>query len=1095
MWIVRLALRRPLSVAVMALLMLVLGVLSFGLMNVDIFPSIDLPVVLVVWNYPGLSAFDVERRMVFISERAYSTTVNGIEHIESESINGIGMLKVYFYPGTDIGGSIAQINAVSETILSNLPRGIQPPQIISYNASNVPVAQLNVYSDVLSTNKLFDYGLNFIRIQLFTIPGFSSPAPLGGVSRAVMANLDPNALYANGLSAFDVGNALATTNVVIPSGTAKMGNYEYNVDLNMSVPTVPDFNRLPIKYLNGAPVFLGDVAHVTDSHQPETNVVRFNGQQATYLLVVKHADASTLTVVDAVKKKLPEIRATAPKGLNVMLTFDQSQFVRAALRDVVQEAVTAAILVAIMVLLFLGSPRSMIIVITSIPLSILTAIIGLKLTGQTINTMTLGGIALAVGMLVDDATVEVENIHRNHAMHKPLLVAILDGASQIATPTFVGTLAICIVFFPVVLLTGVARFLFTPLALAVVFSMLTSYLLSRTLVPTMARYLLPDTHEEHLGTGLWARIVTAFDARFERVKEAYRFGLARFIARRTFSLVCVAVLILSSLAMLLVVGEDFFPRVDAGMMSLHVRMPTGTRVEHTEYIVDNIERAIRTVVPADEMQGISDNIGLPLSYDLAFYHTDSIGPQDADLLIQLKPEHQPTAIYQNKIRRMLASRFPNVTAYFQAADIVSQVLNFGLPAAIDAQINGNNLEADYDIALRLQDRMRRIPGVSDLRIAEPQDYPTFGVNVDRDKALQLGITQQQVASSMLSTLSGASLLQPNFWLDPKSGVNYNVVAQAPQHLIDSVATLSNIPLSTPNTRGRHAEPGAVAWQPRDRHSPLGSRRRRALHRAARHRRGRRRRGPRPRQRHQRGAARNQQPRPAARRHPRRDPRAEPGDARLVHHARRRPGARDHPRVPADGRELSVVARAFHHHDGGAGRAGGRAVDARGHGHHHQRRIADGRDHGGRRRRRQRQPVDHLRQRIARGRLQPARGGDRSGPHPLPPDHHDRARDDSGDAADGAVAGIGIGAERAARPRRYRRAAGCYDDDAVRGAGRIFDFQPQPYRQTSARPRDRGNHAAWRVEYFSRWKTTRKISACRHPADFFLPDGSSPSSSS
>ncbi len=501
MWIVRLALRRPLSVAVMALLMLVLGVLSFGLMNVDIFPSIDLPVVMVVWSYPGLSAFDVERRMVLISERAYSTTVNGIEHIESESINGIGMLKVYFYPGSDIGGAIAQINAVSETILSAMPRGIQPPNIISYNASNVPVAQLNIYSDVLSTTKLFDYGLNFIRIQLFTIPGFSSPAPLGGVSRAVMVNLDPNALYANGLSAYDVGNALASTNVVIPSGTAKMGNYEYNVDLNMSVPKVSDFDKLPIKYRNGAPVFLGDVAPVTDSHPPETNVVRFNGQPATYLLVVKHADASTLTVVDAVKAKLPDIRATAPKGLNVMLTFDQSQFVRAALRDVVQEAVTAALLVAIMVLLFLGSPRSMIIVITSIPLSILTAIIGLKLTGQTINTMTLGGIALAVGMLVDDATVEVENIHRNHAMHKPLLVAILDGASQIAGPTFVGTLAICIVFFPVVLLTGVAKFLFTPLALAVVFAMLTSYLLSRTLVPTMARLLLPEEHEDNLGDG------------------------------------------------------------------------------------------------------------------------------------------------------------------------------------------------------------------------------------------------------------------------------------------------------------------------------------------------------------------------------------------------------------------------------------------------------------------------------------------------------------------------------------------------------------------------------------------------------------------
>ena len=807
MWIVRLALRRPLSVAVMALLMLVLGVLSFGLMNVDIFPSIDLPVVMVVWNYPGLSAFDVERRMVFISERAYSTTVNGIEHIESESINGIGLLKVYFQPGSDIGGAIAQINAVSETILSNLPRGIQPPQIISYNASNVPVAQLNVYSDVLSTNKLFDYGLNFIRIQLFTIPGFSSPAPLGGVSRSVMVNLDPSALYANGLSAFDVGNALAATNVVIPSGTAKMGNYEYNIDLNMSVPKVSDFNKLPIKYLNGAPVFLGDVAPVTDSHQPETNVVRFNGQQATYLLVVKHADASTLTVVDAVKAKLPDIRATAPKGLNVMLTFDQSQFVRAALRDVVQEAVTAALLVAIMVLLFLGSPRSMIIVITSIPLSILTAIIGLKLTGQTINTMTLGGIALAVGMLVDDATVEVENIHRNQALHKPLLVAILDGASQIAGPTFVGTLAICIVFFPVVLLTGVAKFLFTPLALAVVFAMLTSYLLSRTLVPTMARLLLPEDHEENLGTGRWGRIVRAFDARFERVKESYRFALAKFIARRNFSLACVAILILSSLAMLLVVGEDFFPSIDAGMMSLHVRMPTGTRVEHTELMVDNIERTIRTVVPADELQGISDNIGLPISYDLAFYQTDSIGPQDADLLIQLKPDHRPTALYQQKIRKLLARQYPNVTAYFQAADIVSQVLNFGLPAAIDAQINGNNLQSDYDIALRLKDKMSLIPGISDLRIAEPQDYPTFGVNVDRDKALQLGITQQQVASSMLSTLSGAMLLQPNFWLDPKSGVNYSVVSQAPQHLFDSVATLSNIPLSTPpSATGTQGQP-------------------------------------------------------------------------------------------------------------------------------------------------------------------------------------------------------------------------------------------------------------------------------------------------
>jgi multidrug efflux pump subunit AcrB len=804
MWIVRLALRRPLSVAVMALLMLVLGALSFELMNVDIFPAINLPVVLVVWNYPGLSAFDVERRMVFISERAYSTTVNGIEHIESESINGLGILKVYFQPGTDLGASIAQINAVSETILSILPRGVEPPQIISYNATNVPVAQLNVYSDTLSTSRLFDYGLNFIRIQLFTIPGFSSPAPLGGVSRNVMVNLDPTTLYANGMSAYDLGNALAATNVVIPSGTEKIGNYEYNVDLNMSVPTVKDFDRLPIKYVNGAPVFLGDIAPVTDTHQPPTNVVRVDGQQATYLMVIKHADASTLAVVDAVKAKIPLIRATAPKGLKVSLSFDQSQFVRAALWDVVQEAITAAALVALMVLLFLGSPRSMLIVITSIPLSILTSIVALKLCGQTINTMTLGGIALAVGMLVDDATVEIENIHRNQALDKPLLVAILDGASQIATPTFVGTLSICIVFFPVVLLSGVAKFLFTPLALAVVFAMLTSYLLSRTLVPSMARYLLPDNHEEHLGNGRWGRVVRAFDRSFERVKESYRVALATFIGRRGLSLVCVAILILLSLGLLPIVGEDFFPVVDAGMMRLHLRAPTGTRIEHTEYLIDQIDRTIRTLIPPAELESISDNIGLPISYDLAFYQTDSIGPQDADVLIQLKPTHRPTAMYEQRIRDTLASKYPGVTVYFQAADIVSQVLNFGLPAAIDAQINGNSLEADYDIALKLKHRMEKIPGIVDMRIAQPLDYPTLKLDVDRTKALQFGITQQAVAGSVLSSLSGAQLLQPNFWLDPITGVNYNVIAQAQQHLFDSVGALENIPLSTTATSSANA---------------------------------------------------------------------------------------------------------------------------------------------------------------------------------------------------------------------------------------------------------------------------------------------------
>src|SRR6202158_4596363 len=571
MWIVSLALRRPISVAVMALLMLVLGALSYSMMNVDIFPDINVPVVMVVWNYPGLAALDMERRVVIISERAYTTTVNGIEHIESESMLGIGMLKIYFQPGADIGSAIAQVNAVSEAILTNLPRGIEPPQIISYNAANVPVAQLNVSSETRPVQQLFDYAFNFLRLQLFTIPGFSSPAPLGGVQRAVMVNIDPTQLYANNISATDIGNSLATSNVIIPSGTARMGHFEYDVDLNMNPPAVKDFNRLPVKVVNGAPVFLGDVASVTDTHQPQSNVVRIDGKPATYLLVIKHAAASTLAVVDGVKARLAFIRATAPKGVKIELTFDQSTFVRAALVEVVREAVIAAILVAIMVLVFVGSARSMVIVITSIPLSILTSIICLNLVGQTINTMTLGGIARAVGRLVDDATVEVKNIHRTHAMHKPLLVAILDGAHQIATPTFIGTLAICIVFLPVVLLTGVARFLFTPLALAVVFAMLTSYLLSRTLVPTMASYLLPERHQEVHGTGLWSRFLQSFEAGFERLRRHYVSAVSTFIAHRGLSLTCAGLMILGTIPLLFVAGEDFFPTVDAGLMKFHVR--------------------------------------------------------------------------------------------------------------------------------------------------------------------------------------------------------------------------------------------------------------------------------------------------------------------------------------------------------------------------------------------------------------------------------------------------------------------------------------------------------------------------------------------
>lgn len=791
----------------MALLMLVLGVLSFARTNVDIFPAIDMPVVLVIWNYPGLSATDMERRVVLLSERTFSTTVNDIEHMESQTFAGIGMIKVYFHSGATTAEGIAQIIAVSNTVLRLMPPGIQAPTVIDFNAANVPVAQLDVESDALSEQAVYDYGFNFIRIKLFTIAGFSSPAPMGGVGRAVMVNLHPGNLYANGLSPQDISNALAASNVIIPTGTAKIGDREYSVQLNGSPLRVEDFNQVPLKVVDGTPVLLGSVAPVTDTHQVQTNIVRVNGKRATYLMIVKHAAASTLTVVDRVKAMIPEISAMAPKGLRVTLNFDQSQFVRAALGDVVQEAATAALLVGVMVLVFLGSGRSMLIVVISIPLSILTAIVALKLSHQTINTMTLGGLALAVGMLVDDATVEIENIHRNHAMHKPLLVAILDGASQIAMPTFVGTLAICIVFFPVVLLSGVAQFLFTPLALAVVYAMLTSYVLSRTLVPTMARHLLPTTHQEPDGNRPWGRFVQAFDARFERMRAFYRDALGAFIARRGFALACCGLGVAASSLLLLVVGQDFFPVVDAGMMKLHVRAPTGTRIEKTERIVDDIERSIRGLIPPEELAGISDNIGIPVFYSLAYYQTDSVGPHDADVLIQLRPEHRPTAIYQDMIRREVHRKFPDVTVYFQAADIISQVLNFGLPAAIDAQITGNDLHLDNEIATRLKAKMERIPGLTDVRIPQTLDYPTLKVDVDRAKALQMGISEAQIASSLLTSLSTSFLLQPNQWLDPKSAVNYSVLLQTPQHLVDSIQALSRTPLSgggTPQLLGNVA---------------------------------------------------------------------------------------------------------------------------------------------------------------------------------------------------------------------------------------------------------------------------------------------------
>lgn len=822
MWIVRLALRRPYTVAVMSLLILVLGLLSLSRMIVDIFPAIKIPVVIVVWNYPGLSPEDMERRVVIISERAYSTTVNGIERIESQSIPSVGIIKVYFQPGTDIGAAISQISSVSSTILRIAPPGIQPPSVIQFDASNVPVAQLTVSSETLPEQQLFDYGLNFIRVSLFTIPGLSTPAPFGGKNRQIMVDIDPDALTARGLSPGDVVTALQSSNVIIPAGTARIGSIDYNILLNSSPRLVDQFKEIPIKVVNNAPVYLGDVARVSDSFAVQNNIVRVNGKRATYLAILKHADASTLAVVEATKEQLPIIKETAPQGMELKIDFDQSVFVRAAIEAVVREAILASLLVSLMILIFLGSLRSMVIVVISIPLAIFTSIIGLNLAGHTINLMTLGGLALAVGMLVDDATVEVENIHRNRGMGKPLTVAILDGARQVAVPAIVATLSICVVFFPVVLLYGPARFLFTPLALAVVIAMLASYLLSRTLVPTIARMLMGgDHHDERAsvtisGTGQgrlsqWFQSMNRKrDAAFDRFRSSYARLLKTALDHYVFTLVAGGLVVMISMGLIFVVGMDFFPEVDAGLMKLHYRGPPGTRIEETEKMVAQVEDRIRELIPAEEIETINDMIGVPIFFNLAFVQTDNISGMDADILIALRPGHRPTAMYRQKLREALTRDFPGSSFYFQPADIVTRILNFGLISPIDVQIEYMDFERSYPFAIRMRDGMRQIPGLADVHINQVLDYPALQVDVDRARAAKLGMSQRDVANSVLISLSSSALVAPNFYLNPENNVNYTVAVQVPIQQVQSVESLQTIPLTPPSAASLLQSPGVPA---------------------------------------------------------------------------------------------------------------------------------------------------------------------------------------------------------------------------------------------------------------------------------------------
>ncbi len=813
MWIVRLALRRPYTFVVVSLLIFILGVSAIVTTPKDIFPNIDIPVISVIWSYIGLTPDDMEKRMVTITERAMTTTVNDIEHIESQSYNGVAIIKVYFQPNVKPEMALAQISAICQTLLKVLPPGTTPPLLIKYDASSVPILQLGLSGQGLSEQQLYDLGLNFIRTQLATVQGASIPLPFGGKQRQIMVDLDPNQLYAHHLSPQDISAALNQQNLTLPTGTAKIGNREYQVALNSSPTTVPAMNDLPIKAENGAVVTLKDVAQVRDGYVPQTNIVRNNGTRSAMLTVLKNGPASTLDIVAQIRAALPRVLAGLPPNLRVTPLFDQSFFVRASIYGVLREAVIAAVLTGLMILLFLGSWRSTLIVCTSIPLAILTSQIILTALGHSINVMTLGGMALAVGILVDDATVELENVHRNMGMKKPLTRAILDGASQIAVPTLVSTLSICIVFVPVVLLTGAARYLFVPLAMAVVFAMLASYFLSRTLVPTMVHYMLgPEVpiyaageggHAAHIEGLNWVwRVHFRFNHRFERFRERYKEVLEWSLHHRKYVMILFVLMVAGSGFLVFFIGEDFFPYVDSGQMRLHVRAPEGTRIEETEQLFAQVEDEIRRTLPPGEVDLILDNIGLPNSgISLAFSDASTIGPSDGDILIALKEGHGSTREYMRKLRAVLNAKFPQETFFFAAANMTNQILNFGLPAPIDVQVVGRDQVDNYKVTQKMLKRIQAIPGVVDARIHEEIAYPTLNVNVDRNKAQQFGLTQRDVASSMLISLSGSYQTAPNQWLNLQNGVNYSVTVQTPQYRIDSIDAMQRTPVTSADGNG------------------------------------------------------------------------------------------------------------------------------------------------------------------------------------------------------------------------------------------------------------------------------------------------------
>ncbi|WP_186237818.1 efflux RND transporter permease subunit [Burkholderia gladioli] len=820
MWIVRLALRRPHTFVVLALLIAIAGPLAILRTPTDIFPNIDIPVVSIVWQYNGFSAEDMAHRITSIYERALTTDVDDIEHIESQSLNGVSVIKVFFHPGADINRAIAQAVSNASSILRVMPPGTLPPNVITYSASTVPILQLGLSSRTLAEQQLYDLGNSFIRTQLATVQGAAVPLPFGGKVRSIVVDLDPRALQAKGLSPIDVVNAVNAQNLILPGGSAKIGAREYNVQMNGSTQTIAALNDLPVKTAGGGVIYLRDVAHVRDGYIPQTNIVRADGKRAALLTVEKTGSASTLSIIGEVKALLPQIAAGLPKALSITPLADQSVFVKSAIQGVAREALIAACLTALMILLFLGSWRATLIIAVSIPLAVLSSLLALSALGQTINIMTLGGLALAVGILVDDATVAIENITHHLERGAPLEDAILTGAGEIAVPTLVSTLSICIVFAPMFLLTGVARYLFVPMAEAVIFAMVASYLLSRTLVPTLAMWLLRAP--SGTARGSFARFQRGFEHRFDMVRARYRGLLDGAIRHRRAVIAGFVLACLASSSLFAFAGRDFFPAVDTGEIRLHLRAPTGTRIEQTARLADEVEAKIRSVIPPAQIASVLDDIGVPVSgINLSYDSSGAIGTQDATVLITLKAGHAPTAGYVARLRNTLATAFPGVGFAFLPADIVSQILNFGLPSPIDIQIVGNRLDANRRVANQLLAQLRGVPGLVDARIQQPGDEPAIDVEVDRTRAILAGLQQRDVSQNLLIALSGSSQTSPNFWLDPTNGVSYPITIEAPQYEIDSLQALANLPMPSPRSAEGSASSAAGAT-PRNLLGSLGS---------------------------------------------------------------------------------------------------------------------------------------------------------------------------------------------------------------------------------------------------------------------------------